>query len=73
MVQLTEEQVFWYEEGTLCRENEAKLSQLREQLSKEGALAEGLDDRNSLLRFLKARQWCVNRAAKMYKVCMPRI
>lgn len=68
MAKLTEEQVFWYEEGHLGAENEEKLLQLREQLLYEGAVVEGLEDRNALLRFLKARQWCVHKAAKMYKV-----
>lgn len=68
MVQLTDEEVFWYDEGKLSREIEEKLGQLREQLQSEGVLVEGLDDRNALLRFLKARQWCLHKAAKMYKV-----
>ncbi|KAF8060624.1 ALAAT2 [Scenedesmus sp. PABB004] len=63
--QLTEEQVFWYERGVLSAEHEDKLARLQAEL--DGALLPGLDDRLSLLRFLKARHWHPHRAAAMYR------
>lgn len=59
--------VFWYEPGVLPEEHEQQLEKMREALAADGKLAKGLDDRLSLLRFLKARQWCVHRAVKMYE------
>lgn len=65
-MQLTEVQVFWYQEGVLSEENERKVAELKQQLG--ALLVPGLDDRISLLRFLKARHWNVAKAAKMYQV-----
>lgn len=65
-MQLTEAEVYWWLEGNVSEENEAKVSELRQTLG--ALLVPGLDDRVSLLRFLKARHWNVGKAAKMYQV-----
>ncbi|WIA35465.1 hypothetical protein OEZ86_003902 [Tetradesmus obliquus] len=64
-MQLTEAEVYWWLEGNVSEENEAKVSELRQTLG--ALLVPGLDDRVSLLRFLKARHWNVAKAAKMYQ------
>lgn len=63
--------MFWYLPENLEKEQLAKLVELRAEL--EGAAAvlpsdTGLSDDMTLVRFLKARQWNVHRAAKMYQV-----
>lgn len=70
MNSMTEETVFWYLDAHLSPEQKQKLQQLRQELEQAHAVlpAEtGLADNLSLLRFLKARQWSVHRAAKMYQ------
>lgn len=65
-MQLPEAQVYWWLEENVSAENEAKVTELRQALG--ALLVPGLDDRVSLLRFLKARHWNVVKAAKMYQV-----
>jgi hypothetical protein len=56
---------FWYAPGVLCEQHEAKLVRLAAEL--RDSLVPGLDGRESLLRFLKARHWNVTKAAAMYR------
>lgn len=68
-----EKAVFWYLDENLSPEQKEKLQHLREELEQSCSIlpAEtGLADDNTLLRFLKARQWNVHRAAKMYQVSL---
>lgn len=60
----TEVEAFWY--LNLTPEQAAAYERFREHLTQAEALLEGHDDRWTLLRFLKARQWDVERAAVMY-------
>jgi len=66
---IEEAAVFWYLQENLSPEQKQKLVELRQELEQSDVLlAEaGLADDNALLRFLKARQWNVHRAAKMYQ------
>ena len=57
---------FWYLH--LTEPQKAALQELTIVLNAENALLPGLDDACTLLRFLKARQWCPAKAAKMYRV-----
>ena len=41
--------------------------ELHDSLKHAGLLLAGFDDKNTLLRFLKARQWNVHKAEHMYK------
>ncbi|KXZ51116.1 hypothetical protein GPECTOR_14g97 [Gonium pectorale] len=59
-----EKEAFWY--LNLTTEQSAAHDKFVEHLKEAGALLKGHDDRYTLLRFLKARQWDVQRAAVMY-------
>lgn len=64
--------MFWYCEENLSIEQKQKLKELRAELEQHHALLLSdtclLSDDLTLLRFLKARQWSVHKAAKMYQV-----
>ena len=60
----TPPEVFWYLHLTPAQKE--ALRELTAALNSE--LVPGLDDANTLLRFLKARAWCPAKAAKMYRV-----
>jgi hypothetical protein len=64
----SEAEAFWYAAPHLSKEHQQALAQLRSELQTRGCLAPTVDDDPSLLRFLKARGWSVERAAKMYQV-----
>ncbi|GIL72327.1 hypothetical protein Vretimale_3992 [Volvox reticuliferus] len=61
----TETEAFWY--LNLTSEQQAAYDKLLEHLKETRGLHKGHDDRFTLLRFLKARQWDVHRAAAMYQ------
>ncbi|GLI68592.1 hypothetical protein VaNZ11_013062 [Volvox africanus] len=61
----TETEAFWY--LNLTSEQQAAYDKLLEHLKEARGLHKGHDDRFTLLRFLKARQWDVQRAAAMYQ------
>lgn len=68
---IEETAVFWYSEENLSLEQKQKLKELRAELEQHHALLPAdtcLADDLTLLRFLKARQWSVHKAAKMYQV-----
>ncbi|KAG2489044.1 hypothetical protein HYH03_012481 [Edaphochlamys debaryana] len=60
----SEQEAFWY--LNLTQEQNAAHDAFLEHLKETGALLPGHDDRFTLLRFLKARQWDVHRATIMY-------
>jgi hypothetical protein len=62
----SEEDIFWFDH--LTPEQQTKLDELRRGLDMKGLLVEGLAESHALLRFLKARQWSVHKAEKMYEV-----
>ncbi|EFJ43035.1 hypothetical protein VOLCADRAFT_66295 [Volvox carteri f. nagariensis] len=61
----TETEAFWY--LNLTSEQQSAYDRLLGHLKEAGALHKGHDDCYTLLRFLKARQWDVQRAATMYQ------
>ncbi|GLC35857.1 hypothetical protein PLESTB_000513000 [Pleodorina starrii] len=61
----TEVEAFWY--LNLTPEQQLAHDKLLEHLKETRTLHQGHDDRFTLLRFLKARQWDVHRAAAMYQ------
>ncbi|GFR52717.1 hypothetical protein Agub_g15270 [Astrephomene gubernaculifera] len=61
----TEEEAFWY--LNLTSEQQSAYEKFHEHLQQTSALLAGHDDRYTLLRFLKARQWDVGRATTMYQ------
>ncbi len=61
----TETEAFWY--LNLTAEQQAAHDNFLKHLTEVKALLPGHDDRFTLLRFLKARQWDVGRAAIMYQ------
>ncbi len=60
----TEADAFWY--MNLTPEQERTHDKFLQHLKETNALYAGQDDRWTLLRFLKARQWDVQRATVMY-------
>lgn len=60
----TEADAFWY--MNLTPEQERTHDKFLQHLKETNALYAGQDDRWTLLRFLKARQWDIQRAAVMY-------
>jgi hypothetical protein len=60
--------VFWFEPEHLTQEQQTKLVLLRQELQHKLLAEETLSDDLTLLRFLKARSWCVHKAAKLYEV-----
>lgn len=63
MVQ-TEKEAFWYDH--LTPEQQSAYAELLANLDSSKLLLAGHDDRHTLLRFLKARQWNPQRAQQMY-------
>lgn len=61
----SEKEAFWYLNLTL--EQHDAYEKLYAHLKQSQAVHVGHDDRHTLLRFLKARQWDVQRAATMYQ------
>lgn len=64
----SEADAFWYVPPHLSKEHQQALAQLRAELLRRGCAAPTVDDDLSFLRFLKARQWNVHKAAQMYQV-----
>lgn len=60
----TEKDAFWY--LYLTPQQEDAYQRFHEVLRKADKLVHGVDDKYSLLRFLKARQWDVEKAKVMY-------
>lgn len=60
----TERDALWYLH--LSSEQEKAYDEFRARLSKQGLLLAGQDDKYTLLRFMKARQWDVDKALAMY-------
>lgn len=58
------EQVYWYDSLTSCQA--AACEELQCRLEFQGTLVKGLDDRNTFVRFLRARQWNIDKAEAMY-------
>ena len=68
MAPQSEADAFWYLPPHLSAAQHAAMDALRARLVAANALAPSLGDDLSLLRFLKARNWDVNKAAVMYQV-----
>ena len=64
----SEADAFWYDKGILAEEREHAWKLLRQRLQATTSLIPGFEDRATLLRFLKARQWNISKAESMYKV-----
>ncbi len=64
--------IFWYDEDNLSADQKKQYVAFRSMLEQHDPplLVPGLDDRLTLLRFLKARQWSPAKATKMYEVCL---
>lgn len=66
MALTTQQHSFWVEQ--LTDREDKQLLAFAQALKQKGILVEGFDDRLTLLRFLKARQFNVPKAVKMYQV-----
>jgi hypothetical protein len=61
---VTEKDAYWY--SNLTPAQQEAYEQFQSNLTRQGALHDGLDSRLDLLRFLKARQFNVEKAERMY-------